>query len=329
MTKPRLGCGHTFNKTSHRILIRCFEGTSRRNSSTNQRWRLKKFPDTVLAEAAGVVKDIARLRKVAELASAPAFRAQSDAGDAGVQLRAQLRALALNGSPALDASELRTLSKLGEGAFAEVELCEVAAAALPRFGDALAGAPRGPGGGALVAVKWLRTHFTREPDADAPTERVRVRMPAHEEANFFAEAALLRTIRHPAIIAAHGCYVLAQSDAMPPAKQRIALVLDYAAGGALNTRLRQGSGHTCAQALTWLCDLASALAFLHETVGHSTIVHRDVKPENVLISADGHAKLADFSLFRALPKIDHGRSWIRALSGTQGVHESQCAGTWA
>jgi predicted Ser/Thr protein kinase len=71
------------------------------------------------------------------------------------------------------------------------------------------------------------------------------------------------------------------------------LAMELVAGGTLEERLQAGPLSWSVAREIWL-EVAQALAYLHE----SGVVHRDVKPANILLDGKGRAKLADFGLAR-------------------------------
>ncbi len=75
---------------------------------------------------------------------------------------------------------------------------------------------------------------------------------------------------------------------------RAFIVMEYLPGGSLDDRLRAGPVEP-EQALVWLGQAARALDAAHA----SGIVHRDVKPANLLLDADGVVHVADFGVARA------------------------------
>ncbi len=80
------------------------------------------------------------------------------------------------------------------------------------------------------------------------------------------------------------------------------LVLPFAEGGSLSTRLERQGELPVEDALAIAHDIASALACAHA----AGIVHRDVKPGNILL-ADGRAYLVDFGVARILSELSGDR----------------------
>ena len=105
---------------------------------------------------------------------------------------------------------------------------------------------------------------------------------------FLAEARVIAKLRHPNIVAVH---------AAGETTGLFWYVMDYVPGESLRDRLLRTGALPPAEARRIIAELASAL----DAAGRQGVVHRDVKPENILLEADGgRALLADFGIARVL-----------------------------
>jgi serine/threonine protein kinase len=128
----------------------------------------------------------------------------------------------------------------------------------------------GTGPGGPVAVKLLRE--------DLAADQTLI-------ARFVQERTVLTSLAHPNVVAVRDL-VVDGAD--------LALVMDLVSGTDLRERLESGSLPP-AEAATLAADIAAGLAAAHAR----GVVHRDVKPENVLIEAEsGTARLTDFGIAR-------------------------------
>jgi serine/threonine protein kinase/tetratricopeptide (TPR) repeat protein len=105
---------------------------------------------------------------------------------------------------------------------------------------------------------------------------------------FLAEARTIARLRHPNIVTIH---------AAGSAQGLLYYVMDEIAGESLRDRLTRDGRVGVEEATRIVSDLAAAL----DAAGRAGVVHRDVKPENVLLdAASGRALLADFGIARAV-----------------------------
>jgi serine/threonine-protein kinase len=73
------------------------------------------------------------------------------------------------------------------------------------------------------------------------------------------------------------------------------IVMEYLTGGSLEDALKREGAQPPARVLEWLEQAAHALDHAHG----QGVVHRDVKPANLLIGEDGHVRVADFGVASA------------------------------
>jgi eukaryotic-like serine/threonine-protein kinase len=91
------------------------------------------------------------------------------------------------------------------------------------------------------------------------------------------------------------------------------IVMEYLAGGTLADRARRGPVGRDA-ALQWLREAGDALDEAHR----QGIVHRDVKPANLLLNDRGTLKVADFGIARVVDETTTGMTMAGTVLGTAG-----------
>jgi eukaryotic-like serine/threonine-protein kinase len=99
------------------------------------------------------------------------------------------------------------------------------------------------------------------------------------------------------------------------------IVLEYVEGETLKQRIRRMGRLPVTEAVAYAIEIARALGAAHDR----GIVHRDIKPQNVLIDPEGSAKVTDFGIARML--VDEGLTADgRVLGTTDYVSPEQALG---
>ncbi|ETO19970.1 hypothetical protein RFI_17253, partial [Reticulomyxa filosa] len=76
--------------------------------------------------------------------------------------------------------------------------------------------------------------------------------------------------------------------------------MEFCGGGDLMGMLRQRDLLTDSEARFYMSELACAIHHVHEL----GFVHRDLKPDNILIAIDGHIRLCDFGLAKSFQSVN-------------------------
>ena len=140
----------------------------------------------------------------------------------------------------------------------------------------------------MVAIKILPKRFTENPEY---VER------------FYKEGQAAGKLNHPNIV---------QAIDVGEAGGYHYFVMEYVEGKTIADDLSAGKIFEEAEALDIIIQVANALAHAHAR----SLIHRDVKPKNVMISNNGTVKLADMGLARATTDIEAAQSEAGKAYGT-------------
>ena len=143
-----------------------------------------------------------------------------------------------------------------------------------------------------VALKVLRADLARD-----PTFYLRFRREAQNAA----------ALNHPAIVAVYDTGE-AETDAGPLPY----IVMEYVEGDTLRDIVRSKGPMAPRRAMEIIADVCAALDFSHR----NGIVHRDVKPANIMINKPGAVKVMDFGIARAIADSSSPMTQTAAVIGT-------------
>ncbi|KDO23532.1 AGC protein kinase [Saprolegnia parasitica CBS 223.65] len=122
----------------------------------------------------------------------------------------------------------------------------------------------------------------------------------HQVDHTMTEREVMSALKHPFIVALR-CSFQTEST--------LFMVSDYCCGGEIFFHLKKFRAFSESMVRFYAAELISALGYLHS----KNIVYRDLKPENVLLDADGHLRLTDFGLSK---KQVTSTSGARTFCGT-------------
>ncbi|WP_370950489.1 Stk1 family PASTA domain-containing Ser/Thr kinase [Amycolatopsis sp. cg5] len=146
--------------------------------------------------------------------------------------------------------------------------------------------------GREVAIKILRADLARDPQF---------------QERFRREAQNAAALNHPAIVAVYDT-----GEANTEFGPLPYIVMEYVEGRTLRDIVKTEGPMSQKRAMEVMADVCAALDFSHR---HS-IVHRDVKPANVMITKNGAVKVMDFGIARAMHDGQSAMTQTAAVIGT-------------
>ncbi len=149
------------------------------------------------------------------------------------------------------------------------------------------------------AFKVVYAATNRNAAGNGYPERVAVCIPHYQDAEarqlLEHELHVLQTLSHGAIVEVYG---LVEADST------FFLVMELVEGQPLNQRLAERGPLPLAEAVDLVRQVGEALDYAHDGLA----IHRDIKPGNLMLRADGRAKILDFGLARLMAHSQHKAS---------------------
>ena len=120
---------------------------------------------------------------------------------------------------------------------------------------------------------------------------------------FLAQAVLLTQLHHPHIVQIFDCGMVEESAF---------LIMNYAPNGTLRQRYPKGTRLPLPTILHYSRQIVSALHYIH----WHNLIHRDIKPHNMLLGADDDVMLTDFGIAVVSQFFDADSPALRDFEGT-------------
>ncbi|OJY44703.1 Stk1 family PASTA domain-containing Ser/Thr kinase [Pseudonocardia sp. 73-21] len=153
-----------------------------------------------------------------------------------------------------------------------------------------------------VAVKVLRADLARDPQF---------------QMRFRREAQNAAALNHPAIVAVYDTgEVMSESGPLPY------IVMEYVDGQTLREIVKSTGPMTQQKVIEVMADVCAALDFSHR----HQIIHRDVKPANIMINRAGAVKVMDFGIARALGEGQNVTQTAAVIGTAQYLSPEQARG---
>ena len=131
--------------------------------------------------------------------------------------------------------------------------------------------------GTPVAIKQIHKHMAED-------EIARV--------EFALELKVMRQLHHPNIVQFLGVMISSETN-------QVSIVSEFMQGGSLDQLFRSGKILSLCEAANMSLDCARGMAYLHGRVP-LPVIHRDLKPGNLMLTRTGRLKIGDFGLSKTL-----------------------------